>query len=87
MFLQRLYDLSDPTMEEMPYDRLSFRRFCGFGVSDALPEETILRRFHALVAPRAQDLFGELLSQLEAKGFRKKTGVMLDATIIKSSAK
>ncbi len=31
MILQKLYDLSDPQMEEMLYDRLSFRRFCGRG--------------------------------------------------------
>ena len=27
LILQRLYNLSDPQMEEMLYDRLSFRRF------------------------------------------------------------
>lgn len=34
MILQRLYNFSDPEMEEMLYDRFSFRRFCGFGLTD-----------------------------------------------------
>jgi len=87
MVLQRLYDLSDPAMEEMLYDRLSFRHFCGFGVSDALPDETTLCRFRALVGPHAQDLFAELLKQLEVKGFTAKTGVIVDATVVNSRAK
>ena len=87
MILQRLYDLSDPAMEEMLYDRLSFRSFCGFGVSDSLPDETTLCRFRALLGPGAQELFCELLAQLETKGFTAKTGVMVDATVVASSAK
>src|ERR1700704_2088179 len=30
LYLQRLYDLSDPDLEGVLGDRLSFRRFCGF---------------------------------------------------------
>ena len=30
LYLQALYDLSDPGLEEALQDRLSFRRFCGF---------------------------------------------------------
>jgi hypothetical protein len=30
LYLQRLYDLSDPGLEEALADRFSFRRFCGF---------------------------------------------------------
>ncbi|MFL5154155.1 MAG: transposase, partial [Microvirga sp.] len=30
LLLQRLYALSDPQLEEALFDRLSFRRFCGF---------------------------------------------------------
>tara|TARA_R110002095_G_scaffold191831_2_gene169526 strand:- start:562 stop:750 length:189 start_codon:yes stop_codon:yes gene_type:complete len=29
LILQNLYGLSDPMLEEMLYDRMSFRRFCG----------------------------------------------------------
>ena len=87
MILQRLYDLSDPAMEEMLYDRLSFRHFCGFGVSEALPDETTLCRFRSLLGPHAQDLFCELLAQLKTKGFTAKTGVILDATVVASRAK
>jgi IS5 family transposase len=33
LYLQALYDLSDPGLEEALLDRLSFRRFCGFAAS------------------------------------------------------
>ncbi|MBX9697639.1 MAG: transposase, partial [Alphaproteobacteria bacterium] len=38
MILQHLYGLSDPEMEEILYDRLSFRRFCGFHLEEVLPD-------------------------------------------------
>lgn len=48
MILQRLYNFSDPEMEEMLYDRFSFRRFCGFGLTDTLPDETTICRFRGV---------------------------------------
>src|SRR3954453_4950963 len=35
LLLQRLYALSDPQLEEALFDRLSFRRFCGFAAGPA----------------------------------------------------
>jgi len=32
LYLQRLYDLSDPELEGALLDRLSFRKFCGFAL-------------------------------------------------------
>ena len=45
LYLQRLYDLSDPALEEALRDRLSFRAFCGFALEDRTPDETTLLRF------------------------------------------
>src|SRR6184192_2792886 len=45
LYLQRLYDLSDPGLEEALLDRLSFRVFCGFSLEERTPDETTILRF------------------------------------------
>jgi IS5 family transposase len=84
LYLQALYDLSDPGLEEALLDRLSFRRFCGFGLDAATPDETTLCRFR-LAAARAGVLsacFAEVGRQLEARGLILKKGTLVDATLI-----
>jgi IS5 family transposase len=41
LYLQMLYGLSDPVLEEAMTDRLSFRRFCGIGLDPPAPVTTI----------------------------------------------
>lgn len=43
--LQHCYGLSNPQCEELVSDRLSWRRFVGLGLQDAVPDETTLVRF------------------------------------------
>ena len=43
--LQHCYGLSDPQCEELVGDRLSWRRFVGLGLQDAVPDETTLVNF------------------------------------------
>src|ERR1019366_5437302 len=43
--LQPGYGLADPQCEELVGDRLSWRRFVGLGLQDAVPDETTLGRF------------------------------------------
>ena len=43
--LQHCHGLSDPQCEELVGDRLSWRRFVGLGLSDAVPDETTPVRF------------------------------------------
>ena len=43
--LQHCYGLSDPQCEALVGDRLSWRRFAGLGLQDAVPDETTLVRF------------------------------------------
>jgi transposase, IS5 family len=84
LYLQALYDLSDPGLEEALLDRLSFRRFCGFALAGGTPDETTLCRFR-LAAARAGVLeacFAEIGAQLAARGLILKKGTLLDATLV-----
>lgn len=87
LYLQALYDLSDPGLEEALLDRLSFRRFCGFALDASTPDETTLCRFR-LAAARAGVLeacFAEIGSQLAARGLILKKGTLLDATLVRAT--
>jgi IS5 family transposase len=61
LLLTQWHQLSDPGLEEALADRLSFRRFCGFGLDDGTPDETMLCRLRAALAERglAGVLFAE----------------------------
>ena len=70
LYLQALYDLSDPGLEEALLDRLSYRRFCGFALDGAPPDETTICRFRAAIgeAGMMQACFAEINRQLERRG-------------------
>jgi IS5 family transposase len=86
-FLQHCYGLSDPQCEEMVADRLSWRRFVGLGLQDAVPDETTLVRFRQRL--REHGLHEKLLSlvnvQLERKGLILKTCTLVDATLLQAA--
>jgi len=85
--LQQWYGLSDPGLEEALGDRLSFRRFCGFSLIDATPDETTFVRFRQALAERglAEKLLAETNRQLEARGLILKTGTLIDASLVEAS--
>jgi len=87
LFVQYLYNLSDPELEDQLYDRLSFQRFLGLDFSKHIPDFTSLWRFkERLVEMKLMDeLFESILSSLEAKGLLIKKGTAVDATIIEST--
>jgi transposase, IS5 family len=89
LLLQQWYGLSDPGMEEALLDRISFRRFCGFALDAATPDETTLCRFRNALkeAGLGEMLFAEVLRQLDAAGFVVKAGTLIDATLVRSSAR
>ncbi|TXR46923.1 transposase [Phyllobacterium endophyticum] len=62
--------MSDAELEEALYDRLSFRRFCGLGLNETVPDHTTLCRFrNRLIEAGVLDkLFLELDRQLDAAG-------------------
>jgi IS5 family transposase len=84
LYLQALYDLSDPGLEAALLDRLSFRRFCGLSLDASTPDETTILRFRhdAAEAEAMQACFAEINRQLEAKGFVLKKGTLMDATLV-----
>lgn len=87
LYLQALYDLSDPGLEESLLDRLSFRRFCGFALDGGTPDETTLCRFR-LAAARAGVLEAclcEINRQLDARGLILRKGTLVDATLIRAT--
>jgi IS5 family transposase len=88
LLLQSLYGLSDVELEEALADRLSFRRFIGLSLEDAVPDSTTLCRFRNLLVggKRLEKLFAELDRQLEKAGVILRRGTMLDATLIETGA-
>jgi transposase, IS5 family len=84
LLLQQWYQLSDPGLEEALLDRLSFRRFVGLRLEEAVPDHSTLSRFRAQLAARAlsERLFKAINAQLEAKGLILKRGTILDATVV-----
>ena len=89
LLLQRLYALSDPQLEEALFDRLSFRRFCGFAAGEGAPDETTLCRFRQDAAESGvlEACLDEVNRQLAAKGLILKTGTLIDATIIAAKSR
>ena len=85
--LQHCYGLSDPQCEELVQDRLSWRRFVGLGLQDAVPDETTLVRFRQRL--RAHGLHETLLAlvnqQLEQRGLLLKTCTLVDATLLQAA--
>jgi len=88
LLLQSLYGLSDAETEEALVDRLSFRRFVGLALSDAVPDHSTICRFRNLLIERdlLEKLFAELDRQLDKAGLILRRGTMLDATVIETSA-
>lgn len=88
LLLQSWYGLGDPAMEEALGDRLSFRRFAGFTLGEAVPDHSTICRFRAEITRRglAEALFGEINRQLSERGLIIKHGTLIDATVIEAAA-
>jgi transposase, IS5 family len=88
LLLQSLYGLSDAELEDAVQDRLSFRRFVGLSLDEAVPDHSTFCRFRNMLieATLLDVLFGELDKQLDAAGMILRRGTMLDATVIETAA-
>ncbi len=86
LFVQYLYNLSDPELEDQLHDRLSFQRFVGLDFSDRIPDFTTLWRFKERLAELGlmDALFELIVGFLEEKGLLVKKGTSVDATIVES---
>jgi len=88
LLVQQWYGLSDPGLEEALFDRLSFRRFVGLSLDDAVPDHSTLSRFRTQVS--LHDLTDRLLEevnrQLDNHGLLLRRGTLIDASIISADA-
>ena len=87
MMLQRWFNLSDPMLEEMLLDRLSFRRFIGLGMEDKTPDETTFVVFRKRLRKHGHNstLFDKTVEILKQRGVILEEGTCVDATIIEAS--
>jgi IS5 family transposase len=87
MLLQQWYGLSDPALEEMLGDRLSFRRFCGVPLDCKTPDHATLWRFRERLGQSglATAAFACITSRIEEEGLVLKKGTLIDASLIPSA--
>ncbi len=86
LFVQYLYNLSDPELEDQLNDRLSFQRFVGLNMNIKVPDYTTIWRFKdALIKHELLDgLFEMVIKECDDKGLIIKRGTIVDSTIIES---
>ena len=86
LVLQTLYTLSDEQTEYQLKDRLSFMRFVGLALHDAVPDaKTIwLYREQLARAGAVERLFARFDELLRAKGWLAMGGQIVDATVIEA---
>jgi IS5 family transposase len=89
LFIQFLYGLSEPGLEDALIDRLSFQRFLGISFDEEIPDFTTIWKFKArLIKHKLHDkLFDTLIHQLESADLILKKGTLIDATIVQSARK
>jgi transposase, IS5 family len=84
LILQSLYNLSDDSLEMQILDRLSFMRFLGLNIGQAVPDATTIWKFREMLttAGIVKDLFKKFDAYLHANGFQAMKGQIIDATIV-----
>jgi IS5 family transposase len=89
LLLQQWYGLSDEGLEAAVDDRLSFRRFAGIPLAEAVPDHSSIWRFREQLAKRglAEKLLAEVNRQLDGKGLILRRGTLIDATILEAAVR
>ena len=84
LVLQALYNLSDDQAEYQLRDRLSFMRFLGLGLEDAVPDAKTLWLYREALAKAGavEELFDLFDGLLKDKGYLAMGGQIIDATIV-----
>jgi IS5 family transposase len=84
LVLQRLYNLSDEQTEYQAGDRLSFRRFLGLSLCDAVPDSRTVWLFRETLveAGTLERLFNAYRDQLLAAGLITREGSLVDASFV-----
>ena len=83
---QRYYNLSDDSTEYAILDRLSFMRFLGLTISNAVPDSKTIWNFKNELAKSdmVNKLFRKLDNRLDREGVIVHRGKMADATIVET---
>jgi transposase, IS5 family len=83
LLLQKWFGLSDPGLEEMLRDRLSFRRFVGLSLDEDTPDETTFVKFRDRLAEHGHGstLFDAVKRVLEERGILLHRGTLVDASV------
>ena len=84
-FLQSLFRLSDPDMEDNLYENITFQLYCKIDIAtDNIPDETTILNFrHLLEKYKLQHKFLEITNKiLEENKILLKNRTIVDATII-----
>ena len=84
LILQTMHSLSDERTEFLIKDRLSFMRFLGLGLADAVPDANTIWTFREALkrADAVDGLFRQFDNALRASGFLAMSGQIVDATIV-----
>jgi len=85
LLLQQRFKLSDPAVEEAPYDSAEMRQFVGIDQGRELePDETTVCKFRHLLEDHGlgRQMLETLNLHLQDKGRRTATGTIVDAIII-----
>lgn len=86
VLLQKWFNLSDPAMEGMLLDRISFREFVGLNMTDRAIDETTIVKFRARLREHGlvSTLFDDVVAHLTERGLIVHEGTLVDATIIEA---
>lgn len=84
LLLQTLYNLSLDQTEYQIRDRLSFMRFLGLSLSDAVPDSRTIWLFREILTELGiiEALFAQFDDYLRTHGFTAKKGQIVDASIV-----
>jgi IS5 family transposase len=87
LMLQKWFGLSDPGLEEMLRDRLSFRRFVGLSLDERTPDETTFVKFRGRLLARGHGstLFDAVKRVLIDRGVIVNEGTLVDASVQQAS--
>lgn len=86
LILQRLYNLSDEQMEYQINDRLSFMRFLGLNISDAIPDQNTIWLFRENLTKGhvIEKLFKKFDTYLDNRGIIAHKGSIVDASFVEA---
>lgn len=87
MFLQGLYGLSDPELEDQLRDRMSFQKFVGISSEKDIPDDTTFCRFRNELVEMGfqEDIFSLTQELLHTMGITVEKGHIQDATFFEQA--